>query len=44
MPKPMRGRVLRVMKREPDGEWKFTHVIGIVDKTDSAAPMKHPCE
>ena len=43
-PKPERGKVLRVMKREPDGEWKFTHVIGVVDKTDSAAPMKKPCE
>ena len=26
-PKPMRGKVLRVMKRQPDGSWKFARVI-----------------
>lgn len=43
-PKPGRGKLLRVMKREPNGEWKFTHVTGNLEKVESAAPMKNPCE
>jgi ketosteroid isomerase-like protein len=43
-PKPGRGKLLRVMKREPNGEWKFTHVTGTLEKADTAAPMKKPCE
>jgi ketosteroid isomerase-like protein len=26
-PTSLRGNVLRVMRRQPNGEWKFTHVI-----------------
>jgi ketosteroid isomerase-like protein len=42
--KPMRGKVLRVIKRQPDGSWKFARVIGFTEKLDSAAPMSAPCE
>ena len=42
-PKPGRGKVLRIMKRQPDGSWKFTHVAAVPEKNDSAAPMSHPC-
>ena len=27
----IRGKQLRVMKRQPDGEWKFARVMGIID-------------
>jgi ketosteroid isomerase-like protein len=40
----MRGKVLRVLKRQPDGSWKFARVMGFPEKVDSAAPMAHPCD
>src|SRR5438046_4726567 len=43
-PKPMRGKVLRVMKRQHDGSWKFARVIGFNEEKESAAPMSQPCE
>ena len=43
-PRPARGKVLRVIKRQPDGSWKFARVIGFPEKLESAAPMSHPCE
>ena len=42
--KPGRGKVLRVIKRQSDGSWKFTRVIGFPETVDSAAPMTHPCQ
>ena len=42
--KPMRGKVSRVMKRQPDGSWKFARVMGYPEKLESAAPMSSPCE
>jgi ketosteroid isomerase-like protein len=42
-PKPMRGKVLRVMKRQPDGSWKFARVIVFDEHNESAAPMSNPC-
>ena len=42
-PKPMRGKVLRVMKRQPDGSWKFARVIVFNENKESAAPMSDPC-
>ena len=42
--KPMRGKVSRVMKRQPDGSWKFARVMGYPEKLGSAAPMSKPCE
>jgi len=41
---PMRGKVSRVIKREPDGSWKFARVMGFPEKDESAAPMAHPCK
>src|SRR5437588_1561108 len=43
-PKPMRGKVLRVMKRQPDGSWKFARVIVFNENKESAAPMSDPCK
>jgi ketosteroid isomerase-like protein len=43
-PKPIRGKVLRVMKRQPDGSWKFARVIVFDEKNESAAPMSDPCQ
>jgi hypothetical protein len=43
-PKPMRGKVLRVMKRQPDGSRKFARVIVFDEKTESAVPMTNPCK
>ena len=39
-----RGKVLRVIKRQADGSWKFARVIGFTEKLESAAPLAHPCE
>jgi len=39
-----RGKVMRVMKRQPDGSWKFARVMGVLEKLESAAPVAHPCE
>jgi ketosteroid isomerase-like protein len=38
------GKVLRVLKRQTDGSWKFVRVMGFPEKLASAAPMSHPCE
>lgn len=43
-PKPMRGKVLRVMKRQADGSWKFARVIAFSEPKEAAAPMSQPCE
>src|SRR5437868_5108444 len=43
-PKPGRGTVLRIMKRQPAGPWKFTHVAAGPEKDDAAATIAHPCE
>jgi len=42
--KPGRGKVLRVIKRQPDGSWKFARVIGFTEKLESAAPLSDPCQ
>ena len=41
-PKLMRGKVLRVMKRQPGGSWKFARVIAFNEPKESAAPMSEP--
>ena len=41
---PGRGKVLRVLKLQPDGSWKFARVMVLTEKLESAAPMSHPCE
>lgn len=30
----IRGKQLRVMKRQPDGEWEFARVMGIIDSRE----------
>jgi ketosteroid isomerase-like protein len=42
--KPGRGKVLRVIRRQPDGSWKFARVMVFGEKLESAAPMSQPCE
>jgi ketosteroid isomerase-like protein len=42
--KPGRGKVLRVIRRQADGAWKFASVIGFTEPLESAAPMSNPCE
>ena len=42
--KAVRGKVSRVMRRQPDGSWKFARVMAFTEKADSAAPMAHPCK
>jgi ketosteroid isomerase-like protein len=42
--KPMRGKVIRVMKRQPDGSWKFARVIVFNEEKEPAAPMSNPCQ
>ena len=39
----IRGKVLRVLRREPDGSWKFSRVMVFAEPDSSAAPMRHPC-
>ena len=38
------GKVLRVIKRQPDGSWKFSRVMAFVDEKQSAAPTSDPCK
>jgi ketosteroid isomerase-like protein len=38
------GKVMRVMRQQPDGSWKFSRVMVIQDKEGSAAPVSKPCE
>lgn len=42
--KAVRGKVLRVIRKQPDGSWKFARVIGFTEKAESAAPLTDPCE
>lgn len=42
--KAIRGKVLRVMKRQSDGSWKFARVIVFDEPNESAAPMSDPCQ
>jgi ketosteroid isomerase-like protein len=43
-PKVSRGKLMRVMKREPDGSWKFVRVMAFEEKSPAGAPLAHPCE
>jgi ketosteroid isomerase-like protein len=40
----VRGKVMRVIRRQPDGSWKFVRVIAFTEKSNSAVPLTHPCE
>ena len=37
------GKVMRVMKRQTDGSWKFARVMGLTGDSASAAPVTYPC-
>jgi ketosteroid isomerase-like protein len=37
------GKVMRVMKRQTDGSWKFARVMGLPENDESAAPVAHRC-
>jgi ketosteroid isomerase-like protein len=39
-----RGKVLSVLKRQPNGSWKFARVMVLIEQLESAAPVSHPCE
>src|SRR5215472_7020526 len=38
------GKLLRVMKRQSDGTWRFARVMGLPDTSASAVVLKHPCQ
>jgi ketosteroid isomerase-like protein len=35
--------VMRVMKRQSDGTWRFARVMGLPASSASAVVLKHPC-
>jgi len=37
------GKVMRVMRRQRDGSWKFARVMGFPETNASAAPVSRPC-
>ena len=42
--KPMHGKVLRVVKKQLDGSWRFARVMALVDKTESDAQILDACK
>jgi len=38
------AEVLRVMKRQADGTWRFARVIGVTSPSVSSVVLKHPCQ
>src|SRR5215475_9106053 len=38
------GKVMRVMKRQPDRTWRFARVMGLLATSASAVVLKHPCQ
>ncbi len=42
--KAIHGKVLRVIKRQPDGSWKFSRVMAIVDDDKNAVPVSGVCK
>jgi ketosteroid isomerase-like protein len=38
------GTVLRVMKRQSDGTWRFARVMALPASSASAVVLKHPCQ
>ena len=42
--KAIRGKVLRVIKRQPDGSWKFARVMAFVDDKQADASVSEPCK
>lgn len=38
------GKVMRVMKRQPDGTWRFARVMGLLAPSASGVVLQHPCQ
>src|SRR5215471_3777235 len=38
------GTVMRVMKRQSDGTWRFARVMALPASSASAVVLKHPCQ
>jgi len=38
------AKIMRVMKRQPDGTWRFARVMGLLAPSASAVVLKHPCQ
>jgi ketosteroid isomerase-like protein len=38
------GQLMRVMKRQSDGTWRFARVMGVPASSASAVVLKHPCQ
>jgi ketosteroid isomerase-like protein len=42
--KPMHGKLLRVIKKQSDGSWKFARVMAFVDKAEVNTPISDACK
>jgi ketosteroid isomerase-like protein len=42
--KPIHGKLLRIIKRQPDGSWKFSRVMALIDQNESTAPTSDACK
>jgi hypothetical protein len=38
------GKLMRVMKRQSDGTWRFARVMALAGPSPSAVVLKHPCQ
>jgi ketosteroid isomerase-like protein len=38
------GKGMRVMKRQPDGTWRFARVMSLLEPSASGVVLKHPCQ
>jgi ketosteroid isomerase-like protein len=38
------GKVMRVMRRQSDGTWRFARVMALLAPSASAVVLKHPCQ
>ena len=38
------AKLMRVMKRQADGTWRFARVMGLPAPSASAVVLKHPCQ
>ena len=38
------AKIMRVMKRQSDGTWRFARVMGLLAPSASAVVLKHPCQ
>ena len=38
------AKLMRIMKRQPDGTWRFARVMSLPAPSASAVVLKHPCQ